>query len=999
MNQEQFFPQLWARVLGVASSWFADFQDDKLFVRVESSNTPESASALEVSAIVHRGWFWSRIQLDGIEAYELRGISHQNASRFVAALARSKELALRRLEHELQIDRQTLVPVHTHLNEQLFGDRYLCARDRQDILERIAQVRERVDASRSRVCSPHAQRFSFIRETAQAIETLQKFIVGGERELRDRNQRYVQDEVLRWRTFFDHCEDRPLTDEQARSIVTFEENTLLVAAAGSGKTSTVVGKVAYALAKGIAGPKDILCLAFNSKAAAEIGERIEGRLTAMLSGQSSIDADIRHRLVAVLKEQQKIHSRTFHSLGLNIIRQCEPDPKRLRIRDDSKERLRRAIALCQHDPHFNIRYLFLQTVSRFPRPIDSKFRSPHEYNEYLRSMWRARKSGQKLKDQDTGIRTLGSDKLVQSFEEVAISNWLYLMGVEFEYEATFEQGSSLLGASWKPDFTYKVRGADGEIFVVHEHFGLDANGQAPHWFKDPQLYAEQALHKQKILQLLDAQHFWTTSAEYLSGRLFEKLQNRLESLGVSMNPRDPQGVLNRLQEVGLKPDDELIGRAVSQIRQNGWEYEELESRLLGQPEPARARLFLNVAWPVAQAVKTLLIKDGQLDYDEMMQRALEYLRKDPALLPFKLIVADEFQDTAPGRGEMVRQILHSRQDSLFFAVGDDWQAINRFAGSDLRFFSAFGNAFNRRINADARCDLTRTFRSNQGISDVARAFVLKNKSQIHKEVNADDKTSCGVIDVRTYQSDKDVLPLVEQTLQRWVDRHPIGNKPSVFILGRYGENHAGGLSKQDIRSLNERWADRVTLRSSDEDKPPTLYMTIHSSKGLQADYVMVVGMFHAGHDWFCFPSEREDDPLLQLVLPEKEALTDADERRLFYVALTRAKHQVALLMQQQFPSAYALELLRDHRSGAVLFNGSDQLPGICPACKRGLALLRFNPKSNQSFYACSDRWGCGKMWSSWPPNPADTNRHSPNVKPIDPRRTHSLAGSAPKKAA
>lgn len=960
-SKESFQPQPWACRLGFTERWLAEVNCDGL--RVSAAAQQHVWSALDTAAEVQRGWFWSRVVIQGRKRYALRGFLHENAEQFIAAIAREKLAALNRLQSDLQVDHDTLAPVCKDLVSELHTERYLAARDRERIAALLHAMRPRIEAAQMRVQNRHAQAFPITEALIKVLRPLQAFVERAPKLLADRNRRFIDQELLRWRNFFDHCEERPLTDEQARAAITFEENTLLVAAAGSGKTSTVVGKVAYALAKGIARPEDILCLAFNGKAAEEIGERLKIRLKAMTQVTCPIDPILKQRLVALLADGTKIESRTFHSLGLKIIHDVEPSHAQVSKDHESKRRLQRAIERCQRDPQFATRWLLLQTVLRFAQPPDERFRNEKEYLEYLRGIWRQRKFGRKAKG-DEGILSLGCTKLVRSFEEMAISNWLYLMGVEFEYEVPYVEGAALLcpGKTWTPDFTYRVQGSQGERIVVHEHFALSADGKAPRFFRNPLGYVEEAKHKQAVLRQMDVRHFWTTSADYRDGTLFNKLEHQLTAAGVRLEPRATDDVLMRLKSIGQSPDIELINRAVSQIRQNGWDKSTLEARLQRQPEPARARLFLEVVWPVAEAVKVLLGEDKCLDYDEMIRRALGYLHKEPTLLPFKLVLADEFQDTAPGRGELVRKILHAREDSLFFAVGDDWQAINRFAGSDLRFFNEFGQTFNRRDQAHARCDLTRTFRSNQGIADVARHFVLKNKSQMSKEVHADDKTRRGVIDVQTYLDDTDVLPKVEETLDRWVAHHPVGKKPSVFLLGRYSEKHAGGLSGDQIKELNERWADRIELHTKKKNAAPSMYLTMHTSKGLQADYVLIVGLFGVEHDWFCFPSEREDDPLLQLVLPPKETLADADERRLFYVALTRAKHQVVVLAQKRHPSTYALELLREHRDGTVLFNGGDELPPLCPACKSGLGFLQLNPKVNQMFYACSDRWGCGKTW-------------------------------------
>lgn len=960
--KESFSPRAWACRLGWTTRWSAEIDADIVRVRAESDCR---ASALDVSLRAQRGWIWSSLHIGGMEIRRLRGLSHQDAERFVTAIARAKAVALQRLEADLEVDEKTLVPLWKDVVREQSADRYLTARERANLLDRIAAVKNRLNGAFARCRSPHAKRFMIGEDLKRAILYLHTLNHDGDRLLRQRNDEFVERELERWRGFFAYCEERALTDEQTRAAITFEENTLLIAAAGSGKTSTVVGKVAYALVKGIVRPDEILCLAFNGKAAAEIAVRIRARFRAMTADACPIDPAIKNRIKDLVDSGVRIESRTFHSLGRKIIEQVEGRGLRVSKPGENAVRLKRAVERCMKEPKFAADWLLLQSVARFPNPPESRFYSEEEYLEYLRGMWRQRKLGYKNKEFAYGILTMGCTKPVRSFEEVAISNWLFLNGVDFEYEAAYAEGAEKLcpGATWTPDFTYSVQDTAGVSLIVHEHFALDANGEAPKFFKNPKGYAEEADGKKRILSGIDARHFWTTSAEFRDGTLFDKLQVRLKAAGIVLRPRSSEEVLAKLKEIGVFEDFDLVGRAVSQIRQNGWDEQTLIERLAEQSEPTRARLFLQVVWPVALAVNELLKADKCIDFDEMICRALGYLHDRPDLLPYRFILADEFQDTAPGRGDMIRKMLHAREDSLFFAVGDDWQAINRFAGSDLRFFREFGSTFNRRTEADKQCTLTQTFRSNQGIADVARTFVLRNVSQMPKIVKAYDRTREAVIDVRTYKTEREPEALANEILASWVSQHPPGRKPSVFILGRYGKHHAGGLTAQQLAELDDKWADRIELLKTKDNEPPSLYTTMHTSKGLQADYVLIVGMYRAEHDFFCFPSEREDDPLLQLVLPPKEALSDADERRLFYVALTRAKHRVALLTQQQFPSPYALELLHTHRDGTVLFNGTQDLPPQCPQCAHGLGFEQYNPAKKKWFYACTDRWGCGTTWS------------------------------------
>ncbi|WP_253193619.1 UvrD-helicase domain-containing protein [Burkholderia cenocepacia] len=557
---------------------------------------------------------------------------------------------MKRLEADLGVDEKTLVPLWQDVVREHSADRYLTARERATLLDRIAAEKERLDGAFARSRNPHAKRFTISEELKQAILYLRTLNHDGDRLLRQRNDEFVERELERWRGFFAYCEERALTDEQARAAITFEENTLLIAAAGSGKTSTVVGKVAYALVKGIVRPEEILCLAFNGKAAAEIAVRTNARLRAMIADVCPIDPAIKNRVRVLVDSGVRIESRTFHSLGRKIVEQVEGRGLRLSESAENAVRLKRAVERCKKEPKFAADWLLLQSVARFPNPPVSRFHSEVEYLEYLRGMWRQRKLGYKDKEFADGILTMGCTKPVRSFEEVAISNWLFVNGIDFEYEAAYAEGAEKLcpGATWTPDFTYGVQGTAGVSLIVHEHFALDENGEAPKFFKNPKGYAKEADRKKRILSGLDARHFWTTSAEFRDGTLFDKLRVRLLAAGIVLRPRSSEEVLAKLKDIGVLEDFDLVARAVSQIRQNGWDHQTLVERLAEQSEPARARLFLQVVWPVAMAVNELLKADKCIDYDEMIRRALGYLHDRPDLLPYRFILADEFQDTAPG---------------------------------------------------------------------------------------------------------------------------------------------------------------------------------------------------------------------------------------------------------------------------------------------------------------------------------------------------------------
>ena len=143
------------------------------------------------------------------------------------------------------------------------------------------------------------------RQLAQQPEDIQKALAFWKRsfdEIADNiNKNHMAKELVASRSFFDMVEKSPLTQEQAEAVICFDNRVLLVASAGSGKTSTMVAKAGYALKKGYFTPDRILLLAFNNDAAAELRKRIKARLEPL-----GLPAN-------------KIVAKTFHAFGLDVI--------------------------------------------------------------------------------------------------------------------------------------------------------------------------------------------------------------------------------------------------------------------------------------------------------------------------------------------------------------------------------------------------------------------------------------------------------------------------------------------------------------------------------------------------------------------------------------------------------------------------------------------------------------------------------------------------------
>ena len=253
-------------------------------------------------------------------------------------------------------------------------------------------------------------------------------------------------------------------------------------------------------------------------------------------------------------------------------------------------------------------------------------------------------------------------------------------------------------------------------------------------------------------------------------------------------------------------------------------------------------------------------------------------------------MVDEFQDASQARARLVRGLVN-KPGHFLLAVGDDWQSVNRFAGADLSVMTKFEEWFGR----GPQLALTTTFRCAQTICDVARNFVSKNPSQFDKPMRSVSEDPAGSVTVVRADDDANTVASYLERLSAAVGDGSIipgsSGTVTVDVLGRYG-------------------FQRDALPSNLPPKVEVTFRTMHGSKGLEADYVVIPGMTTGTYG---IPSNITDDPVLDLAMPAPESFTHAEERRLLYVALTRARREVVLIAPPDRMSPFVVELLKDPR--------------------------------------------------------------------------------------
>ena len=546
-----------------------------------------------------------------------------------------------------------------------------------------------------------------------------------------------------------------------------------------------------------------------------------------------------------------------------------------------------------------------------------------------------------------GILTLNGE-LVRSMEELAIANWLFLNGVNYQYEQAYEfETADREHRQYFPDFYYP------DIELYHEHFALDDDGKAPPLFKgdyEQGVLWKRALHTDKGTVL-----FETTSAMYRRGELFDALKAELVQRGIVFHPRPPQEILARLNQKQTRYAP-ILRTFITHLKSNGYTVAQLSARAAEQRDQWRATVFLRVFAAVLRRYQEKLTEQGFIDYDDMVRRAADYVATGRYRHPYKLILIDEFQDISRAGCALIQAMLAQNPACKLFAVGDDWQSINRFAGADIDIMAQFETNF----GITATNYLTRTFRSNQGISDVTSGFVQANPSQYRKEVRSSDKNADEVIRIIEYARNEDIDALLADQLGELAKVAAEREKTlTVFILARY--NH---LKPANLQVIKRRFAQHLNIE----------FKSVHRSKGLEADYVIVLGM-NAGS--YSFPSQIEDDPLLDMVMPARESHPYAEERRLFYVALTRARHAVILFTRSNQVSRFIPELLAPPFRGKVRYGlAKHGVAKPCPSCGNGI--LREKNGKFGWFMGCSTFPECRhteKLRSGNEPAGADNGAH------------------------
>lgn len=745
------------------------------------------------------------------------------------------------------------------------------------------------DTEKKKECKKYLKLYKHYRENYESIRQLN-------------NENFLENELENYKEFFDNLESNPLTQMQRLAIITNEDNNLIVAGAGSGKTSVIAGKVFYLLKKKLATPNEILVLAFNKKAQEEIQERLQQKL----------------EIVPEVK--------TFHGLGNHILNQGQYKKALSKIASDEyafKNTIKSIIEDNLNDEKFAETMKIYFQEFFYPMPNIANFKEEGEYYNYLENF---------------EVRTLNGE-LVRSLEECSIANFLYLNGINYEYERTYPYNCGNYNHGlYKPDFYLP----DYDIYI--EHFAINKEGITPD-FIDCKKYCEGIEWKRRTHTFYNTKLIETYSWENFEGNLLNNLKTKLLKCNVQFKSINKENMFNKLNNSKhIDTFTELTSTFLNHFKSNQFELKHLYEKLSSQPEQSdtdtfkshqdkRKQAFLNIFETISKQYKQILDKNNENDFNDMILTATQFIENGFFKSSYKYILVDEFQDISQGRALLLKALKKDTGAKLF-CVGDDWQSIYRFTGSDISIMTNFEKEF----GYTKRIDLDMTFRFDNQINSVATKFITKNSDQLKKQIKTVKKSDEPSVFIYYKDNDEDsvrnILNEIVYSLK--------GKKSDVLILSRFNK-----LKDKDA-ILRQEYKTRLENYKKEFPQLKIEFSSVHGAKGLGFDYVIVTDMNRGA-----FPLEKIDDPILNMVLPQEETYPNAEERRLFYVALTRAKEKVYLVCDSK-PSSFIEELETGNYNIGIYGNSENSRKMKCPKCSTGLLIKSTSKKS----FVCSHSAYC-----------------------------------------
>jgi len=663
-----------------------------------------------------------------------------------------------------------------------------------------------------------------------------------------------------------------LNKKQKEAVLCKEKRILVLAGAGAGKTKTIIQKILYLIAVRNVNPSEILAITFTKNAANEMIDRLiiwsdkDGSYKRMLEDKKipNIEKDTkRYEYIRKYPWLSNITVRTFHSTCYNMLRKAgstEFDNKFKIISDpvyDEDDAL-----IKNSSPETANEILHKLIIKRAENPdflLDLKRYILDFYIEYERR----KKHDLGLPGYEKPYVTLKGDK-VRSKSERYIADWLYRHNIDYIYEPE----TLIKDFEFHPDFYVP----DADVYIEHVSNISYSMKDKEEQFK----IGGKTLIKTYEPMVRDISEFHQALERMLVPHLDRDL-NRVNALMVEEEFKGYWDLLNRFitdQILAVIDKAKVVGeKNFDQI---------CEEASTDQHE--RVRMFYLLAKPLFHDYEEYCTNKSYLDFNDLLLKAVSLLKNNAQVADFyrnkfRYILVDEFQDVNSLQVKFLKCIM--TPDTQLFCVGDDWQSIYGWRGSEVEYIVDFQKHFEnpRLIKLDIN------YRSNNTIVSASNEVIKHNKFKIDKDIRS--------------------LNMSGKKIYLYCAKHADDDGVDV-VLSKIKQFYDNGYKKEDVLILYRRSATAYPYRQKAKSMGLKLNgKTIHSAKGLEAKVVFILGLVGGTYG---FPNVWDQDRIFQYIKKSNFERQMEEERRLFYVALTRAKDELFLISEIGNESSFIKEI-------------------------------------------------------------------------------------------
>jgi len=791
--------------------------------------------------------------------------------------------------------------------------------------------------------------------------------------IRKNNEKYLDSIIDLNPEFFNDIEDI----NKKRAIVLDNKNIKVIAGAGTGKTFIIQKKVKYLIEKKNISPEKILCLCYTNKGANSLNEKVNSNLD----------------------KNNQVEVCTFHEFSRRVDRECGGNRSTNRylldyiIRNYIKE-------IVDNPEKMN---KFLEYFSYYVNEHDEEeFDTYDELLEY---------------ESDMGLETLKekyyrNEVIISSFKgetvkslgELIIANYLFMHDINYEYESNYNRSFANLiekrflysgkylslnkiadisnklivknfineekrWERYQPDFYLP----DYDIYLEHFGIGRTNNEKWLHKNYEKEIDEKVNYHKLHGTKLIKTYYY-----DLAEGNLHDNLRKLLEENNVEFGQRNQEELINILTTTDKVNDfnnfNKLVKTFLNIFESKNMTKEDFEKfKLKNKSEnyiytQKRQEIFFDIVSDIYD--KYHEYDDGDtIDHNREISNALELIQSKKYDKKYEYILIDEYQDINYIRCKLLQE-LQKNTGCHIFVVGDDWQSIYAFNGSDVNLFINFKDYFE---NPEV-IKLEKGYRNSQVINDVTSGFILRNPNQEVKKLSyydSENDSNLNPIKIVRYDNSsyywnnnkKNKILTLDAIIQDIISNNPKDNL-KILLLGRNNKDIKSFINNSLFKSKKEKKYVKI-LYSKDLNLDIT-FMTIHQSKGLEYDEVVILNF---NDSTLGFPNQITDDQLLKFV-KDYEDCYYAEERRLLYVALTRTLNNVYLLSPTSNESIFIDELERKFKIKNIklpldeelrLYGESDFFKSKeyfetdidCPNCDEGKITIVVDNKRGTKYARCS----------------------------------------------